>query len=477
MGKSLAKNYIYNMVAQVLTIIVPLITTPYVSRILEADGLGAYSYTYSIVSYFCIFARMGLDVYGQLKIAQHSQNLTERSNIFWGVFAAKALLTGIVCGFYFLMIYRSAEYKRLYLALTLCLIAQLLDISWFYQGLEEFGKTVVRNCVTKLISVIMIFLLIRQKSDLVLYVVIVQGALALGNAALWFGLSKDVQRPERGSLRILWHLKSNLIYFIPTIATSIYTMLDRSMIGWITGSEFQNGYYEQAHKIEQILVTVITSLSMVTLPRLKYMFCSGDETGAKKIIDNSTKFVSMISLPMMMGVAVVAPYLIPWFLGDGYEQCISLLQIFAVLMPVVGLNNVVGKQCLMATERQKYYNIGVTVGAVTNVVLNLLLIPKLQSHGAAIASVVSEFVILVLFIVFAKEYFSVKDYVGSFFKYLAASGLMAAAVWFVGNRIGGGTVGLILQVGAGIVVYFVVLLLTKDQLIVKALQKIRTKGK
>lgn len=465
--KSVARNYLYNMTYQLLAVIVPLITTPYVSRVLEADGLGTYSYIQSIVTYFSLFSSMGLKVYGQLKIAACRDDRRTMSECFWGIFRAKLFLSIITGSVYAGLILLSKDNAAMYAAFSLCLVAQLLDISWLFQGLEEFRKIMIRDSVTKLVSVVLVLLLVRQKEDLVLYTVLVQGAVLIGNVSLWFYVYKVVD-PLRGKkLGSFHHLGASLVYFIPTVATSVYTILDKSMLGWLGGSAFENGYYEQAHKIELILITVITSLSTVTLPRLKYMFTNGDSRGARMLMDQTIRLVLCLAFPMMIGIFAIAPDMIPWFLGNGYEKCIDLLRIFSVLMVVVGLDNIIGKQCLMATGKQKYYNLGVITGACVNVLLNLLLIPKLQSTGAAIASVVSELAILLVFLWHSREYVRIKSYIAPALKYLAGALLMGGVMCGVRQLTGGETFGVLTQFFTGVLTYGGYLLLTKDRTVLQ----------
>ncbi len=465
--KSIVKNYLYNMVYQLLAVIVPLITTPYVSRVLEADGLGVYSFVFSIVTYFLLFGRLGLNVYGQLKIAECRDDRQAMSRCFWEIFWARTVMTLLVSIGYGIMLLFPLENKPVYLAFCVCIAAQVLDISWLFQGLEEFRKIMIRDSLTKLASVILVLLLVRKKEHLVLYTVLVQSAVLAGNVSLWFRLEKVADRCSFRQLRIARHISSSLVYFIPTIATSVYTILDKSMLGWLGQSDFENGYYEQAHKIELILITVLTSLSTVTLPRLKYMFTSHDTAGARELMSQTLRLIICLAFPMMAGIFMVAPDLIPWFLGEGYERCIGLLQIFSVLMVVVGLDNIIGKQCLMATGRQKYYNLGVICGACINVLLNLLLIPRYQSYGAAIASVASELTILGVFLACSQEYVTAKELLFPAGKYLLGSAVMCAAVWGVQHVAPVGFVGLLLQAVTGVAVYAAYLLLIRDQTLIQ----------
>lgn len=465
--KSLALNYIYTMFYQVLAIIVPLITTPYVARVLQANGLGEYSFAYSITTYFCLFGTLGLGTYGQLKIAETGGDTKELARTFWSIFAARTLTTLMVSCAYIIFIVFSSKYKMMYIVLSVCLVAQIFDISWFFQGIEEFKKIVVRNTIIKLISVLLIFLFVKKQSDLYLYALIVQGTILIGNLSLWNRINHIVPLKYSGKIQLREHLFNSLVFFIPAIATSVYTVLDKSMIGWITGLTSQNGYYEQAHKIEQILVVIVTALSTVTLPRLKHMFVLGNKNAAVKIIDNTIGFVMCVSLPMTVGVFILAGKIIPWFLGRGYQECVPLLQIFALLIVVVGLNNIVGKECLMATGRQKYYNVGVIVGAFINVILNLFLIPKLMAAGAAIASVISECIILGFFVMYSKDYIDTRKYIRPFLKYTLFSGLMGLVVVFVGKYVGSGTFGIFSQAFSGLVFYAFLLFISRDNIILK----------
>ena len=197
------------------------------------------------------------------------------------------------------------------------------------------------------------------------------------------------------------------------------------MIGWITGSEFQNGYYEQAHKIEQTLVTLITSLGVVTMPRVKYLLKNNNESQAHVIIDNAMEFIIFVSIPMMFGILIISDYLVPWFLGENYIECIPILKIFSVLMLIVGLDSTIGRQCLMAAGKQRQFNIGVICGAIINFILNMILIKKYNAIGAAIASVSAEFMILSIFMYYSKDLLNIKKMFKSVLKYSIFSCIMS----------------------------------------------------
>lgn len=246
------------------------------------------------------------------------------------------------------------------------------------------------------------------------------------------------------------------------------------MIGWITHSELENGYYEQAQKIEQMAVTVVTSLSVVTLPRMTLLFKQKKKEEMVQRLHGSIQFILWISLPMAAGIAGIAPNLIPWFLGKGYEPCVNLLCIFSVLIIVIGLNNAVGKQVLMPIGKQKEYNYAVICGAMVNVVCNVFLIPALQSVGAAIASVAAETVILFAFLKYSSEYITAKIIIKYAMKNMIASTVTGIAVGYSCRYFASSLVGLVLQVVMGMLCYIVVLILLRDPFTIEQIRKYRT---
>lgn len=469
---SVEKNYIYNLMYQMLVVVIPLVTTPYISRVLKADGVGAYSYTTAIVGYFALFGNLGVATYGQLKIAGLRNQKHELSKTFYELVILKAILMLTVTGLFLIFIQINGEeaYTDLYYVQIVHLVSCLLDISWLLQGLEEFKKVVIRNLIIKFSSVILIFAFVKEPSDLLLYTFIMTGSTLLGNLSVWLYLPRFTERVRFRELNIFQHLKPCLTYFIPTVATSIYLTLDKTMIGWFTTTSYENGYYEQAHKIEQIAVTVVTSLSVVTMPRMAFLYKNHETDKMILRLKQTIKFILMISIPMCLGMAAVSDYFIPLFLGDGYDKSAVLLQIFSLLIVVVGLNNAVGKQVLMPIGRQSQYNTSVIMGAIVNFILNLVMIPRLYSIGAAIASVAAETVILFMFVYYSKDYIKFTWIGCSAVKYLISAFVMFAAIRISYRWLSESWPCLILQIGAGVIIYFACLILLRDDFLIGAIK-------
>lgn len=477
--KSVEKNYIYNLTYQMLVVIIPLITTPYVSRVLTAEGVGAFSYTTAMVSYFALVGNLGVATYGQLKIAGNRNDKEKMSKIFYELIILRILLMAVtlITYFFFIVVISQEEYKALYAILVIQIIAALMDISWFLQGMEEFKKLVIRNTLIKLISTTLIFAVVKSSSDLILYASIMNGATLIGNLSIWLFLPKYLSRFQISGLHPFEHFKPCVTYFIPTVATAIYLTLDKTMIGWFTTTSAENGYYEQAHKIEQMAVTVMTSLSIVTMPRMAFLYQNNELDKLKDRLEQTIHFILMVSIPMCFGMAAVADSFIPLYLGGGYEKSIILLKIFSLLMVVVGLNNAVGKQFLMPTGRQNKYNKAVVIGAIINFIFNLILIPELYSIGAATASVAAETVILVIFTIDSRDFVSGEWMLKSSLKYLLSGTCMFILIQFSYRFFNISWGHLIIQIAIGVISYFILVLVLHDRFTIDGAAKILSKLK
>ncbi len=474
-GNSIKKNYIYNLVYQIMNLIVPLITTPYVSRILLVEGIGQYSYELSIATYFSMFGVLGIVTYGQLKISEVRDDYHQLSVIFWEVLIARVCTMGLAIFVYVGYIEYFSTYRNVAIVILVYLVAQLFDISWFFQGIEDFKKTVTRNIIVKAIGTFLIFVCVKEKSDLNLYILITQGTIFLGNISLFGYLKGKIKFVSFKEVRFWRHWKNCIVYFVPTIATSVYTVLDKSMLGLFLNSALENGCYEQAHKIEQMCVAVVTSLTTVTLPRLRYLHAKNERGQISDLFGKTFRFMIFLSVPMMVGLWSISDSFVPVFLGEGYEGCISLLKIFSLLILIVGADNLIGRQCLMAFDKQSTFNRGVLWGALSNFCLNLLLINILGSNGAAIASVLAECVILFYFILKTYRDIDYRIITKGISKYLFAALMMGVAVDIVG-KFGFPTIELlIIQLGIGVGVYLLLLFIFKDEFLLKYLAIVRDK--
>lgn len=424
--KSITKNYIYNMVYQVLILILPLITTPYLSRVIGAEGIGIYSYTYAIVTYFILFGSLGVALYGQREIAYAQDNPEKRKKTFIEIIIFRFITIFIATIFYYFLFVKGKEYQLYYTILILELIAAAFDISWFFQGLEEFKKTVTRNVLVRICSVTLVFILVKTKEDLAKFTLIYSLADLIGNISLWLYLPKYLKGVKVTNINIKQHLPHIVMLFIPQIANQVYKILDTTMIGWLVQDKTETGYYEQAHKVTRLLLTIVNSLGVVMIPRMANAFANNDQKQINSYMKMSFNFTFFLSFPIMFGIASIAKEFVPVFFGSGYDKVTYLIYLLNPIILLMGLANVIGTQYLLPTKKQKEYTFSVTVGVIVNFILNYILITLYQSIGAAIATVLSQLVVDILQYKHIKDNVSIKTLGNLCYKYLISSLVMFA---------------------------------------------------
>ena len=270
--KNIKLNYVYNLIYQVLILILPLITTPYLSRILGAENIGIYGFTLSISSYFILFGSLGISMYGQREIAYVQDDVVKRTKTFYEILFVRFITMFISMVLFALFFCVKGNFVVYYRLLLLELVANSLDISWFFQGMEEFKKTVSRNLVVKILSVVCIFAFVKEASDLYIYFIIYVLSLLIGNLSLWLYLPKFIKNCKLSDINMKRHLLPIISMFVPQIAIQIYTVLDKTMIGVILNDMVEVGYYEQAQKIVKIILSVVTAMGIVMVPRISNLY-------------------------------------------------------------------------------------------------------------------------------------------------------------------------------------------------------------
>lgn len=481
-NNSILSNYIYNFAFQVLAILVPLITTPYISRVLGAENIGIYSYTSSLSNFFLMFASLGLISYGAREIARVREEKTDRSKIFWELvlFKIVAVIFSYLAFFAFFQICEKA-YVKFYLILSLDFITSLLDLNWYYRGMEMFKQLSIRNSLVKIIGTFFIFIFVKDEWDLTIYILCIVAPNLIGNILLWKQAIRSVDFIAIKDLHIYRHLKNVLVFFIPAISVQVYHTVDKLMLQWILHDNSQNGYYDQAYKIITVLLTVVTSYNSVMYSRMSNLYKHQDYKIINSYIKQSIPFIELIGLPMVVGLCIIVPRFVPVFFGDGYSEVVILLRIFSPMIVITGLSNMVANQCLIPAGNQGKSNAAVVAGAIVNVIFNCILIPKFGSIGACIATIVSETVILVLMCYYQKGI--ARQIVKSSWNYLVASLVMAVVIEilhliipYYSSTIRNSLVMMFLVL-VGVLVYFGVLFLRKDGILISFIEHIvkRTK--
>ena len=468
--KSIKKNYIYNMLYQILLILLPIITTPYLARRLGANGNGIYGFTVSIVTYFILFGSLGISMYGQREIAYNQNNKENRSKIFWELVVIKLVTMSISALAFFVFFCHSGNYSIYYKILLLEMLANAIDISWFYQGMEDFKKTVIRNFIVKVISVICIFTFIKSPSDLTKYMYIYVFSTLFGSGTLWIGIWKHVDKPKK--LKFLYHIPLTISLFIPQIAIQVYTVLDKTMIGGILNDMNEVGYYEQGQKIVKILLTVITAVGTVMMPRIANLYADGNKEQIKAYMKKTFSFVFLLAFPLMFGIIAVSNNFVPLFFGQGYDKVVPVMSILSLITLFISMSNVTGTQFLLSVKRQKEFTISVIIGAIINFILNFILIKCYKSSGAAIATVVAELTVTAVQCYFVRKDFALKEIFKSSINYIISAIIMMMVCIFIDKIMIGRMTVILTQVIVGVITYFGVLFVLRDKFLLDTLDDI-----
>lgn len=462
---SITKNYIYNVLYQIMAIILPIITTPYISRALGAEAIGTYSYIISIGTYFVLVGTLGLTNYGKREIAYVQEDKEKRDKIFSELFILRVITTLITVSIYIVFFCINNEEKLYYQILSLEIIAMVFDIGWFFQGIEDFKKVVIRNTIVKLISIILIFILVKKPSDLWIYFSIYSLSVLLGNMTLWFKINKYIKIRKVKLSDLAKHIKPTISLFIPQIASSIYTVLDKTMLGNMAENISEVGYYEQSQKIIQTALTIVTTIGVVMVPRIANTYASGNKEKISNYMKKTFNFIWFLSIPIVLGIIGVANDLVPWFFGDEYSKVTNLLILSAPVVLLISTSTIIGSQFLMSVKKQNVHTMAVITGAVINVLLNCLLLKDYGSIGAVISSIVAEFTIVLIEVVYVtrNKFMSLQDIFYKAYKYFITGIVMFIIIWILQSYLNPGIISTIIEVGVGGIVYIGILLITKDE--------------
>ena len=473
---SIRKNFIFRVCYEILLLLTPLLTTPYIARVLESDGLGIASYTGSIMTFFTMFAALGTPQYGMREIARNRDKPEKATKLFWEIelmtvitsFVCLAAWIG-VCIFY-------TEYSPYLYALTPTLIGTMFDISWFFTAYEKIGYTVGRNAFFKVLGIVLLFVFIKDKNDLLLYLFLMSLTGMLGSLSMWSFLPKMLVKTDLRGLQLRKHFHETLVYFIPTIATSVYTVLDKFLLGIIVNNNDINGYYDQAGKIYRIInALVFSALNAVMEARISYLFAQGREEEIRQRIRRSIDFTMLLGFGGVFGIVGIARVFVPVFWGPGWDDVETLIYLMAPLTLIIGVSYCLGSLYYNPSGNRAQSARYIIIGACVNLAMNLLLIPRWNATGAVVASLIAESTITGLYVRNCCGYLTAETLAAVIWKRLLAGAAMCLLVMALGRLpVASDILKLTIQILSGAVFYTATLYLAKDKMLRELLGLIPT---
>jgi O-antigen/teichoic acid export membrane protein len=459
---SVTKNYFYNLVYQILLIILPIITVPYITRVFGTNGVGINTYTNSIIQYFVLLGTLGIGYYGSRTIAYVRDDREELSRVFWSIFIIKLVSTLIAYATFIVFIYIDKSSYRIYLWIqSINIISVAADVSWFLMGLEQFKKTVTRNLIVKIISVILIFTFVKTAKDLWLYILINGLSTLVGQLVLWVYIPKIIVKVKIGYNDIKSHILPSIKLFIPQIATQIYCIFDKTFVGYMVSTN-EVGIYDMGQKIVYMVLTITSSMGTVLMPRITNVIAKGDLKKVKEYVIKSFNFASYLSIPICLGLIGISKGFSIWFFGNGFLRSSYIMRIESIAIILISWNNVTGIQMLLPLGKTNEYSLTVTIGAVVDIISNLILVKFLFSMGAAISTDLAELSILLIQIYLLRKDLPFKGMLKDIWKYLLSGLIMLICVELTGSRMNVGFITTLIQVFVGGLVYVILLYVLKS---------------
>lgn len=445
------KNYIYQFIYQLINIIFPLLTLPYISKVLGAENLGIYTYSFSIITYLVLVSDLGIRNYGSRKIAYCRENEYELKKFFWELFLQKFCISTLIFLLSFIYFFYTNK-NEIFLIQIFYIIISFLDISWLYQGLEDFKKIMLRNLILKLFLLVLIFLCIKEKDDLLKYTKLMIIVNLLGNLILWTKLPIFNIKLKIKKLKPFSHLKNSFIMFLPQVAITMYTTLDRIMLGSMCDKKYVT-YYDISNKIIIVSMVLITTAGSVFLPKISNLYSNNRYEEIRELIKKSLNIFILIMFPLIFGILSVADGFIKLLFDKTYMEVAFLMKVMSITIIFWTLNNITGSHILIPMGRENKITFSVFLGCFINVGLNYILIKKYNALGAVIATIITEGIVTIIQIYFSKDYFRVS--LKTILKSLVSALIMFFILKFISS--------LYLKIFLGGISYILLILFLKEE--------------
>lgn len=447
------RNFIYNSIYQILLIILPIITTPYISRVIGAEGLGTYSYSYSIASCFALICVLGVGDYGSRSIAKVRDDKNELNKTFWSIYSLQLITSVIGISAYLIYIFLFANDNRIMLIIELIyVIALSIDINWLFSGLEEFKIVVFRNIIIKIMTLLSILFFIKDSNDLYLYTLIMALSSMFTQIISLSYLKRYIGFCKISLKDIKIHIIPNLKLFIPVMSFAIFKLVDKVMLGNLSNIE-QVGYYENVVKVIDLPMGLITALGAVMLPRISNIIANGNKAQSIIYINNSMKFAMFMAFGICFGIASISDTFTPIFFGIEFMVCVDLLKVMSMIVILKAWENVIKTQYLIPNSYDDIYIKSNIFGSIVNIISNIYFISKLDALGAIIGSLLGQATICIYQNIKISNCLNLNRYIKDSITYLVSGIIMFIVVNGIGKLLPISIISLLIQILIGVIVY------------------------
>lgn len=475
--KSLSKGGAFYLLYQVLNMAFPLITGIYVTHVLIPEKIGMVGAAQNVANYFVIFSFLGIPTYGMREIAKYRDDEKERSKIFSELYVINTISTIVFLILYLVLIVTVPTYRNelsLYLITGISIALNFFNVSWLYEGMEDFQFISIRNLIFKAVSFGFLIIFVRSEDDYLIYALVTVVGTAGNYIVNMVCANKYIEFSLKG-LNLKRHMKSVMYLVAVNLAIEIYSLMDITMMNFLCSKE-SIAFYKYGHSVELMLLQVVNTFTIVLIPRISYTYKEKMYSEFNRLLTKGFKLILLCAVPMIIGILFTADFLIVRLYGEEYIVSASILKMFAMLLIISPVGYLLGSRVLLVTGNESKMLISVGIGAAINLVGNALLIPKYQEYGATTASLLSEFVVMIVYVSLGKKHFKLTALKMFVIKLAGAAGVMSV-VLFLCEFIPDGWVKLAVQVVSAGLTYPLSLLLFKDEIVIEYKNKIFNKLK
>ena len=464
--KSLKLNFIMNFIRVLLNTLYPLITFPYISRVLLAEGVGKVSFAQGVTNYFVLLSSLGIGVYGIREVAKVRDDKESLSQLVYELLMILLIMSSLVMAGFLVFVFTNSKANselELFLLMGSSIIFTNIGVEWFYQGIEDYIYITIRSALFKILSIALLFILVKSEEHYLRYAAIMIISISGSGILNFINLRKYIScKKIKIKFDIKKHLKPIMMAFSFILATSIYVNLDTVMLGYMTGNR-SVGLYTASIRVIKIIVTLVTAFGGVLIPRISYYYENNLKNELQRVLNLSVNINFLFGIPSIIGLFILAPDIISVFAGNDFSDSVQTMRILLPIILFIGFSNLIGMQLLYPFGQERKVLVSVLVGASVNLILNFILIPHYQHFGAAFSTMIAEGTVLIIQIILAKEFITFIKLDRNIFKIILSAVFMGAFVIMIKSNSFSLPMNIIICMFVGAILYFLSLILLKEK--------------
>lgn len=431
-SQGLKKNLLFQIIYQIIILVVPLIVSPYLTRTLGPENLGIYSYTYSIAYYFVIFGKLGIEMHGQRIISSRKKDNLKLRKTFWSLYFVHFITSIVSLLIYVLLCFISfREYQNIYIIQIIYVAGVIFDVTWLFYGLENFKSVVIRNLIIKVVECMSIFIFVKDSSSLRIYTLIMSFSFLFSQFVMLPKVFLDIRPIKFSYDDVKEHIKPLILLFISTLAASLYTMFDKTLLGLILPNIDDVAFYEYSNKIINIPKTLLALFGVVFFPRVCNAVANKNFDKQRQYVDISLTIILLFGIAFAFGITSIANKFSILYFGDEFSVCGTIMIAMSPLIVFVPLGDIMRREYALPAKKDALHVGGVVVSAIINVIISSCLIPFLGIFGAVLGSLIAELADTIFLFILGKSVVNFRQFIKEFVGFLLIGTMMALVLYAI----------------------------------------------